>query len=665
MKRMLKIGAMLLCIILLTALLPACAKENDPFTITGFPSLTIEKNNTLRAVVNLSIADVEAHAGEKVYVYEVLPGEDWIVYNKSEPVGEAEIGSEMVFEIPLYDGEHTRLYSSFVVCYENGKPLMEQARAIDNPGQLASCNVVFDGAMSPKGLSVSDVDTAAMLGTTHAMLNVSISALCSGWGESYRFDGEEYTYSSSSLKTLDNQVRDAYAAGMQTSLRMNFDSIGTKTALAVLDFLATRYSNEDFGVVTAFFVEASSTRVASSVAVFANTALASNVKNGRVYVVCNATDIDQAEAFYATVANRISSLGDFSWGAAISLSDLDSTYLPWEQSEKGGVDLHSLSNLVERVTDLKGGPSYLAVCDLNFDATDENLQATSLAYAYAKAIEAKVGLVYYDSQMGDCGLFDSKGRARASAEIFQHIDIGLGAAQTYLCKSVSDTAWNTISLLKPTRTHLSGNGGTGYGVGKQEMLFDFSDGKTFDFISIGGVGAPQIRDSDAWKKPVLYTWLNPQEGLNGIRALMEDGQALSNASAITFRFLAQYKEIAAESCKLTLCLMGADVNGATVTYEADASFRAKKWQTLTFDVSDFTARADLSRPCSISVLCEPSVECNENFVLFFKDISAFYPQDNGGIFLPVILLTLAGILIGFLLIFIMYRRVRIFRRRRA
>ncbi|MBQ8309456.1 MAG: hypothetical protein IJX80_00400 [Clostridia bacterium] len=656
-----KIGALLLCIASLAILLPACAEKNDPFAVTGFSSLTIEKNETVRAVVSLNMADAEAHANEKAYIYELLPGEDLTALHGKVALKDAPIGTEMIFEFPLRDGEHTRLYSSFAVCYENGSLLLDSSRKIDNPEKLASCTSAFQGKYSPKGLLVSDVESAVSMGVTHAMLDVVLAELCGGSGSSYRFDGTEYTLSSSAINLLDRRVKEASDAGMQVSLRLIFDSTLTKEkSLSLLDFLTARYAGGALGTVTALFVEADGAKNAGELARLASVALVSNVKNGRVYVVCKETTVSGAEAFFLNVSKKIAEDGEIPWGAAVIPAV--SNVLPWETSTNDTLDVQALSSLYETLQSYDSHPIYFALCDLRFDASDGDKQAVSLAYAYAKAIEAGTGLVYYGTQRGSNGLLNEMDEKRTSAEMFRRLDLGLDAAQIYLCQSTSLEAWETIKALKPSRTKVSGYASAGFGAGEQEPLFDFTGGSTLGFSAVGGAAEPESRPSAAWGTPVLYTWLHAAQGETGVRKLMANSSELDGASALSLQLLAQYNR--AERCSITLRLVGCDTQGSTVSYESVGSFDGRKWQTVTFDISEFVANADLSQPCALTVLCEPGSDTDETFVLFLKGIYANYPQESSNMILPIVL-TVAGVLIGFLLILILYRRARVIGRKRG
>jgi len=660
MRLILKIGVLLFCIAALVLALPACAKKDDLFAITGLTSLTIEKNETVRAVVGLNMVDAEAHENEKAYLYELLPGEDLTSLGGKDPLDEATIDTEMVFEFPLQDGDRTRLYSMFAVCYENGRLLLEDAYPISNPEKLASCTETFRGDASPKGLCVSDVESAVGMDVSHAMLKVDVANLCNGSGENYSFDGKVYSVSSSALATLDRQVKQAYGAGMQVSLRLMFDSsVSRDASVALMDFLAERYADGDFGTVTAFFVEAEGAKNTAELAFFARTALVSHVKNGRVYVVCKDKTVSGASEFLQSVSARISDLGGFAWGAAVVPAA--SGTLPWEASAEDVLGLQALSSFYKTLYSYNHYPIYFAVCDLRFDEEDESIQAVSVAYAYAKAIEAGADQVYYGAQRGSNGLFTSIGTERLAADMYRRIDLGLNSEQIHLCKSASLEAWDVIEALKPSRKMLTGNGSTGFGVGDRKDLYDFTSGDTFGFSAVGGISEPQSRDSAAWGKPVLYTWLSAANDKTGVRKMLTDGTSLKDVSALTLQFLAQYDIV--QQCSLTLCLSGTDENGVVLTYESSIGFEGTKWQTVTFDISEFVAAADLSQPCVLSVLCEPTSDTDENFVLFLKGIYANYPQSGTNMILPIVL-TVLGVVAGFALILVLYHRARVHNRRK-
>ena len=56
--------------------LSACQKRIDPLAKSGFSSLTIGKKNRINAEITLDSHELQKHAGEAIFLYELLPDEE-------------------------------------------------------------------------------------------------------------------------------------------------------------------------------------------------------------------------------------------------------------------------------------------------------------------------------------------------------------------------------------------------------------------------------------------------------------------------------------------------------------------------------------------------------------------------------------------------------------
>lgn len=652
-KRYLFLSAALLLLVLCSSF-AGCTKKGDPLLGTAFASVTVRTEESLEAVVTLDAASVAEHEGQYAYVYEIYPGETISDIQGRSSVASAKVASTMRFTIPLLDGERTRLYSTFAVCYSGGALILPVTRGVSNPEALASVSDGYLWDESPKGLTVTDVKEALSMSLPHVLVEADMEALLSFLDVPFSFNGKEYAVSSSVIGAIDARVREASASGAQVSLRLLLDGeCGTEQQNALLDFLAERYSGGEFGTVSAWFLDASEMSVeeAAVLTSVAHNALCSRIGDGRIYVVCDKKTVDGVTLFFEELASALTRTCAFDWGAAIIPAATEE--LLWESRDTELICAKTLEAVVDALQKNKNAPLYFALCDVAFDSTDEALQAVSYAYTYAKATDAEFDLILYGAQRNDAvGLLSSKGEGRRIGEMFTNIDKGLTQEQMYLCKTYGAAVWDTVGSISPSRISLVGIGSMGSVDGKATALLDFSLGDPLGFSSIGGIEAPVIRDSAALSKPVLYTFLDAKSDETGVVGVIKDPDALLGASSLSIHLLAQYAAV--EEYTLTLRLEGVAKSGERLQYEAQAQAVSGSWQTVSFHISSFVGDVDFSSPCVITLLSEPVQESEESFVLWVSGVHALAPMADLGFLLPVGLAA-GGAAVGFLSFFLIYR----------
>ncbi|MBQ1233337.1 MAG: hypothetical protein IIX86_07390 [Clostridia bacterium] len=647
----------LMLVLLLGGVLVSCASPADPLAATEFSSLTLDKNEVLHATVSVNLKEVEAHAGEAAYLYELLPGETLSAISSKQPLANAKISTQMKFSVPLKDGEHTRLYSTFAVCYEDGTPVTSTQKAVQNPTLLALSVTEFPWHKNPKGLCVSDAGSAASYGTAHAMAEIKLSALLAAGEYTFRFDGTDYAVSESALDLLDRRIQSSYLAGMKVSLRLIADTdCNTRTFTAVADLLTARYASEANGIVSAIFLETSDTDIerTEALATITMIALRSHVSTGQLFIVAPTASFSDTRLFFASLGERIATGTGFDWGAAIKPNETHEK--PWLNVDTTIVCANTEQALFRDLRELKNPPAKFAVCDVAFSARDEETQSVALAYSYATAVKAGASMVFYRAQQNDeYGLLSSTGARRLALDMFCNVDATLSPSQTYLCKATSQDVWDVVSSLPTARRFLSGVGSHGAGSGNREMVFDFTLGDTYGFSATGGITLPTIEQSDAWKAPVLYTCFHAGNPVTVIRKILDSSSALSGVSMLSVQALAQYEK--AKSCLFTLRLQGVDTRGQTLVFEAEAPVTAGSWQFATFSIAAFTAEMDPNAPCVMTLLTKPQTETDENFVFWVKAFYTYTPQNPTSVWIPIALTVgVAGA--SFLLFYLLYRRSR-------
>ncbi len=653
-----KIGYLLLillCLLLGVGCFSACSAQNDLWVTTGMTELHVNAKGKITAVVTLDTETLEAHEGESISLYEILPGESMSDAMRREPLAKARASSEMRFEFAVFDGTRTHLYSSFVACFANGECIANTTRTLEDPTPMATDHTAFPSASNPKGLTVTDADGAAALETAHALLDVSFDAFYGTGGMTFSYNDTVFDLSSARLTQLDASVATATAAGMQVSLRLrDAASVSEERAVALLDFLTARYSGGDYGTVSALFVDAlglSEERGASLLSV-SHKALCSRVANGRVYVICHADTVDGAVQFFEMIGSYVSLSGDFSWYAAVIPKGTDE--LPWETESRQTLTVRSLASLEKALRAGTNAPVGFAVCDLCFEQTDETVQAACFAYSYAMSVQAGANLVFYGVQVGDVsGLLSASGRLRTVGEFFKNVDAGLNPSQQYLCKAASESVWEAVVALPTTRTAISGNGSKGSGLGTQTSIFSLNTAQ-FDAIFPTGGASPLVgKSSTAIGKTVLFTWIPSVGDGAGIRGRLSNGEALSGATSVSVQTFV--RNGSASGGTLTLRMRGTGVDGKTLTYEAGVAISCGSWQTVSFDVSGFTTGLRLSEACVVEVLATADeTEDTPYAELWISRVDAYSPASSSSLVLPL-LLTVTGFVLG-IAIFLIYHR---------
>lgn len=657
-KKFLRIFSFLLCMLAVLTLFPACNKSADPLVQSGISSLTVDaKKERVTVNVKLNARALQAHTGEKVYLYELLPGESiGDLSDSREPIASVKASAEMSFRFPLREETHNRLYSSYVVGFADGTLLSDNSYWIENPQALADCTEPFAWSSSPKGLVPSDGSDAMELGAMHAMFSLSFSAFTNGT-DTFIFDGTDYSYSAAVLTALDKQILDATNAGLQVSLTVEADAFSSYAqATAVLDFLAMHYHTGENGTVSAFFMDAGSSASAAHTAVLcrlANQALRSRCANGRVYAVSSAETLDSAKVFFSDVSLALAAGGEMAWGASVKPAVSSPV---WE----GGQDALSVQNLAELSSflfSLKNGEriSWFAVSPFVLQAESDEELTAAFVYAYRMAASAKAGLIFYGSHMDDAtGIRTEAGKARRMTAAFETVDSGLCDEDKLLCKTLLGDAWETLPAEKSTRTVKKGTAGLGTAGLKEQALFDFSKGDCYGFTGIGSITVPELRDSSAFSTQVLYTWLRPQYGtLAGVRKVLANASALDGAVSMSVCLLTQVPD--ADSCRVRLRLDGLSSDGTLLTYTADTEMKNQSWQTVTFQIADFVAEADLSGPCVMTLTVEPDVSTDTAYVLWVRDVYMRCPSKTFDKIFPVFLI-LIGAALGFVGVIALYRR---------
>ena len=648
---------LLLTVSLFLCPLISCQKKADPLAKSGFSSLTVDKKNRLNAEIVLDAADLEAHAGQSLLLYELSPTEELSALSKKEPLDSARVASVVTLSTDLISDEHSRLYSRFYAAFSDGTMLSTDGFWIETPQAIATDTESFAWSKSQKGVALQDPDLAVELGSMHLMLDTSFSELTSDTTESFLFGGTAYPISHAALDRLDKQVIEADAAGMQISLTLTLDSNVTRgQATALLDLLAARYSNGSYGSITAFFLDAEDEQDAAELAFLCRTAslaIRSRIANARVYVVSDATTVTETKTFFSNLQLQLSLGGKISWGAAIRPVLTDT---PWEKATSDLMSVNRLDELNRFLTLENNGAraEWLAVCDLSFSADKPEQQAVAFAYAYREAIAATATLVYYDATDPAYGFYTEDGQARRIASLFSDIDTVLSQEDELLCERTVGDAWSKKIADLDSRKKLSGIATLGSAGFAEKPLFELSADTDHGFTSVNGT-QPTVHNSAAWNAPVLATWVDPKAlSAGGLRTRLTDTEALQETVSLsTWVLTAQAGN--ATSCTLRLTLEGESETQQRVTYSADIEIPHGEWQLVTFQIADFVAEADLSRPTYLTLTTAPETTPDEDFVFYLKDLYVRAPRSGCGTLVPVLMI-IACVAVSGAAMLLLYRR---------
>lgn len=657
-KRITRLFCLLFCLILCLGCIPACQKA-DPLSQNGIRSVNIIKKERVEILVTLNSSLLKEHKGERICLYELFPGETVADLSDKAPVAEKKAKASVNFRIPLEENGIDRLYSSFVVAFSDGTLISQKTFGVKNPEFLATEERQFPWVGTPKGLITSNAEDAWSMGASHTVIPLRLSELLNGT-DTTRFNDDQYLYSAAVLKVLDDQIFRASSTGMQVSVELILDNIPSLgTAAAMLDLLNGRYaSDSDYGFVSAWMIspeENIDAQTAAEVAHLAQLALRSHYSNGRIFLLCGGKTYTKTADFFSVASQSLSELGVFEWGAVVRPS---CEKAPWEGSEEDMMTVDQIPALFKFLAgdQILCKPSYLAVSGLSFSSSDREKQAASIAYSYQLSVASGATMVFYDDGNSELfGLLDENGDQTPASRVFETMDLGLSGEDSAMVESLSHGGYSKITQ-SLSRKELTGTATVGSDGQKNTILYDFSGKDTHGFSAVGGLSAPSCEESVSMGRPVLYTWLSAESAAEGegVRKILPNGQALENAFSISLRMLLQNLET--PTSRVTLRLDGISKNGSQrITFEASAELENdSRWQTAIFYIGSFVAEADLSQPCVMTLYTDTSAPKDTEYLLWLDSVDIRKPEKQLSevVYLAI---ALGAVVIGFLLIFLIYR----------
>ena len=395
----------------------------------------------------------------------------------------------------------------------------------------------------------------------------------------------------------------------------------------------------------------------------AHSTLKSHYANGRVYVsVSNNlsnTDILGTKADWTTnyFLNQfnLEALrgGDFDWNVAISAYHYNNNEPLWSDNNNNNATTLSPAHVEDFMWISQSDHYYrgerrhtiISDFEISAPADDQNVQAASYAYAYYKVLESGMAdaLIYSahtdaQSLIKGSGLWmtDSKGNItekRALYNIFLTIDTKDTSVLDALLMGSRVPGWGSIYDAQKnkaaTRQFVTGKDVTEKPSGKSQTLFSFTDGTTAGFTPDDSVAFLELSKDATLGWPVLGARLNRTQSAAymGISNTSLQGSDLKGIKTFALTMCADVDTETPVSIKLRLYKQGEKTLSAgdgSVLYEDVTEITANTWQTVYFDVSEFTALVDGDDPITVSVQIKvPEVTENGSCALLLDRVQVY------------------------------------------
>lgn len=610
-----------LCLLCGGLLLASCKREVDEEKDGN--AITVQNAHTLRFRLQLEDAVYQKYKKQTVLLYEYAPNEGAGEAVGKAPVASAKLTSSTVeIELPLLkeNGARDRLYATYLLATADGTLLTEEPMCVSGAQRLAALCGDFPNLNNIKGLASADAELSRALYAAHTLTEVRASALVSEKGELHAdLFGSSLALDSGVIASLDAQIFSATRAGLQVSLSLIPDAeLPMASYAALLEFLASRYSSEAGGLVTAILIGQAEERTAATAEAadpardaellrLAALALTSRVANGRVYLTVGG-EVAAIESHLLAVSGRSKRMG-ISFGIALAPDCVTQSLLGEEPSAR--LILSALPDAVQSFKKQLGGAP-VAVVGLRFSASDPDLQAALYTYAYHLSLNIKADFMIYSALANDAvGLYTADLKPRAAAHAFRLADSGENLEGEGLASLLLAQEWSVLHRsVRPARVFVEGiaNVGTTEDTGKR--WFDFSGAEYPAFATVGNGTSPQTVHSASFSSQVLVASLGfSDNGIGaGYRATVS-AEALEKAYILSARILGQAPAaLEAPLARITLLLDGTTIDGRALSYSSTITVPANQWQTVSFLVRDYTQELDPALPCTLTLLMQPCGE---------------------------------------------------------
>ncbi len=641
-----------LILILFVSVLSACS-GSDAYAATELLSLSVDEEGICTAEVTVSASDLSAGKGQTLAVYEIRPGETAEAAKKREPLCREKLSSHMELTFSAADGTRSRLYSAFLFVFSDGR-VLHDGRYVDNIEAIARTDGAFPFSSSMKGLIGTEPSVAKLLGASHTVVEVSLASL-SGGRDAILFGGVEYRISQAVVTALEGKLLEAARAGTQVTLRVIPDYLPSPDTLAAWTAYLCALSWQDAPLITAILLDGRTLtpEQAADTMRILYTSLVTSFSSGRVFLLSGERTLEGARDFFVAFEQALSAAGRMPWGAAISpLTDRNLTGGEGE-TPLTVFNMHELFYRLQNVK-LSQQPSYLAVWDLRFSATDPSLQKMTYAYAYLLARSKGVDLLLTDATPGSVSSFwTDAGEARPIVDLFASMEEGLSERDLALGRELFGSTFSDLTPTSPSYEEVFGYARVAAPSGATQPLIDFSTDA--HHVTLIASGKPvETANSTALSKQVLHTSLyEASNGSCGIRRVLPRAAMLLGSGELNTALLLQGTD--AQTATVTLTLEGISRDsGRPLLYTTSMTLKTDEWQSVRFGISAFANRADEAHPCVITLTADTPLSDGEPLVLWMDSVTVLSPASPLRLVWQLVAV-IGGVGVGFLLTYLIYR----------
>lgn len=431
----------------------------------------------------------------------------------------------------------------------------------------------------------------------------------------------------------------------------------------------------------------------------AHSTLKSHYAQGRVYVsVSNnlsnyekvGAQIDSTTNVFLDEFNKLALAGgDFDWSVAISAYAYGKGNADpmWSDDRATALELspaHPSDFMWISQSDhfYAGERRHTIISDFEVaPGESEAVQAASYAYAYYKVLECGYidALIYTahtdaSSLITDSGLWDVDNKGVVTTQrmlynVFKYIDTTATAELDALARQLNVSGWSDLyknyAAKAATRQIVSGENTTKKPSSKSRVMFSFTDGTLCNFTPDDSVSYLELSKDAYLGYPVLRAPLNrtqPQTFMGVSNATLQGSEIKGvKTVALTVCGAADVPEQGKVTIKLRMVKQGTtslSAGNGQVVYEATQSIDANIWQTVYFDVTEFTSRVDGDDPITVSVqLTVPELNKDGKCTLLLDRVEmygSFGVQFYEWIIIIVSIIAVLALIVG--LVYLLYRK---------
>ncbi len=427
----------------------------------------------------------------------------------------------------------------------------------------------------------------------------------------------------------------------------------------------------------------------------AHSTLKSHYANGRVYISVsnNLADTNSLSTKADWTTNYFLDQfdlearrgGDFDWSVAISAYHYKNSDPLWSDEHASALILSpahfSDFMWISQSDHYYGGDRrHTIISDFEIAPNDNpNIQAASYAYAYYKVLEnGHVDALIYSAHTDRQSLITGSGlwetdknglltERRALYNVFMTIDTKDVTQLDAIGISTLIPGWSSLysaqSTKAATRQFVTGQDLSQKPSGKPKDLFSFTNGTTGEFTPDERVTYLELTKDATLGWPVLSARLDRTQpaAYMGISNTTLQGSELKGIKTLALTMCADVDTQAPVSIKLRLYKQGTKTLSAgngSIVYEDVTEITANSWQTIYFDVSEFTALVDGDDPITVSVQVKvPELDENGTCNLLLDRVQTY---GKGGVqgyewlIIVISVLAVLGLVVG--LVYLLYRK---------